>query len=232
MKRSLGLTLVALFLAACMTAQELPTERELEVDILTVSEVYGSPPKVAVPLRVQLGACEQLETRQRFLAEAKTFQLEVIGLPTDSADAECGTAQEYTETVILKDIFESGTYNVVAGEERATFTVPSDYEPETVAAAIQSVDVVLRETDPVQVVVYVNSYYGGCDDSYKDVSQRREGNMFFVDVSVLAFPPPEVPPCPPVEFSFTEQVTLETTDLAPGTYEVNVNGTVETFTLP
>lgn len=231
MKRNLGFILIGLFLAACMTAQEPPTERELEVETLSLSEVYGYPPKVAATLKVQLGVCERLETQQRFIDEVKAFQLEVIGFYTGSGDAECTEVREYTETVVL-DIAYSGQHNVVAGGKRAVFTVPSNYEPETVAAAIESLDVVLRETDPVQVVAYINSYYGGCDDAFKEVSQRRKGDTFFISVMVLAFAPPEVSVCPPVVIPFTERVTLETTDLTPGSYKVDVNGVVESFTFP
>lgn len=230
MKHNLGFMLIGLFLAACMTAEEPLPERELKVETLTLSEVYGSPPKVAVVLEVLSVACEQVDVEQRLVD--KTFRLKVVGFRTDSQDAECtAAAQEYTETVILEELFESGTYNVIAGEEHATFTVPSDYEPETVEVRIQSVDVVLRETDPVEVVIYIN-YNGGCNDLYKDISQRREGDTFFVSVFVSSQEPPDIPTCPPVEILVTERLTLETTDLAPGTYKANVNGIVKTFTLP
>lgn len=232
MKRSLGVLLIGLMLAACTGAQTPFAERELEVETITVSEVYGSPPKVAVVLEVQLGACELLETQQLFIGETKTFRIEVVGFDRGSVDAECTEVRAYTETVILEAFTDSGRYNVVAGGKRAGFTVPAAYEPETVAAAIESVDVVLRETDPVQVVVYVNGYYGGCDDAFKTASQRREGDTFFVAVRVLAPEPPEVPVCPPVAFPFTEPVVLETVGLAPGTYTVDVNGVVKRFQLP
>lgn len=231
MKRNLGFLLVGLFLAACMTAQEPLAERELEVAKLTLSEVYGSPPKVAVVLEVSSVACEQVEVQQRLVD--KTFRLKVIGFRTDARDAECmEAAQEHTETVILEGLFESGAYNVVAGDERATFTVPPDYEPETVEAGIDSVDVVVRESNPLGVVAYVSSFYGGCYNFYKSVSQRREGDTFFVAVLVLAPEPPEVLPCPPTVEPFTERVELETQNLPPGVYKVDINGVVKTFILP
>lgn len=210
MKRNLGFLLVGLFLAACMTVQEPLAERELEVATLTLSEVYGSPPKVAAVLEVSSIACEQVEVQQRLVD--KTFRLKVVGFRTDSRDAECmEVAQEYTETVILEGLF-SGTYNVVAGKERATFTVPSDYEPKTVEAGIDSVDVVVRETNPLEVVAYIN-YNGGCDDLYKDILQRREGDTFFVTVFVASQEPPAAAPCPPIEIPVTERVELETQNL-------------------
>lgn len=230
MKRNLGFLLIGLFLAACMTAQEPLAERELEVATLTLSEVYGSPPKVAVVLEVSSVACEQVEVQQRLVD--KTFRLKVIGFRTDARDAECmEAAQEHTETVILEGLFESGAYNVVAGDERATFTVPPDYEPKTVEAGIDSVDMVVRESNPLEVVAYIN-YNGGCDDLYKDILQRREGDTFFITVFVASQEPPAVAPCPPIEIPVTERVELETQNLPPGIYKVDVNGVVETFTLP
>lgn len=232
MKRSRRLLLffVFLLLSGCSGTQGTYEEREVAVEALTLSEVYGSPPKVAATLTGWTGVCERLETRQR--REGKTFYLSVVGIYEGPADAVCpAVAREYEQVVILEP-FESGVYTVTAGDERATFTLPSDYGPETVRAGIESVDLLVPESNPVEAVLYINSYYGGCDDVYKDVTQRREGNVFFVDVFVLASEPPEVPPCPPIAIPFTERVTLSVQDLTPGTYKVNVNGVVESFTLP
>ncbi len=110
MKRNLKFELIGLFLASCMEIQEPLPERELKVETLTLSEVYGSgsPPKVAAVLEVQLGACEQVDVEQRLVN--KRFELKVIGFRTNSPGADCTeAAQEYTETVILEELFESGT---------------------------------------------------------------------------------------------------------------------------
>jgi len=134
---------------------------------------------------------------------------------------------------VILELFESGVYTVVAGDKRATFGLPTDYEPKTVRADIESVDLFPPGSNPAEVVLYVNSYYGGCDDAYKDVVQRREGNVFFVDVFVLAPEPPEVPPCPHNRYSvYRTGDAIQCKDLLPASIKVDVNGVVESFTLP
>lgn len=158
--------------------------------------------------------------------------MSVVGIYEGPADAECpAIAEEYTQRVTLDlEGLEAGTYTVRAGDKSATFILPSA-ERRTVEATIENVDVVLRESDPVQVVVYVNSYYSGCT-TFSSVSQRRDMDTFFITVLVSAPILPGEPTCPPTEYPFTEQVVLETTGLDAGDYVVSVNGVQKTFTLP
>lgn len=228
MKRSL--TLIACLGLLCGCAQSVYQEHELAVETLTLSEVYSNPPKVAAVLTGWTGVCERLEVRKSLLD--KTFRLKVLSIYEGPADAACpAMAQEYSQTVILDGIVSEGVYNVLAGDKQEAFEIPADYKPETVEASIKTVDILLREMFPVQVVAYI-TYERGCDPTpYVDISQRREGNTFFISVRISTLPP-EVPACPPVEYPVTEQVTLETQNLAPGTYTVNVNGVVKRFDLP
>ena len=119
MQRSLGLLSIVLLLSACMSAQKPSLERELPVETLTVSDIYGVPAKVAVTLGVKVGGCEQAEIWQRL--ENRTLQLFAVGYKS-SAQAACSAkAQKYTATVISESLPESGTYTVIAGDKRATF---------------------------------------------------------------------------------------------------------------
>lgn len=222
--------LICSFLLLPSCARSVYQEQELTVETLTLSEVYGSPPKVVATLKGWTGVCERLEVRQRL--EQKTFSLSVFAIYEGPADAGCpALAQEYTQTLILDATIGPGVYTVVAGDERATFEIPADYQPEMTEPRIEAVDIVLRETFPVQVVAYI-TYDRGCDPTpFVDILQRREGDTYFISVRLDKIPQ-ELVTCPPIKYPVTEQVTLETTDLEPGTYTVNVNGVVKSLELP
>lgn len=64
-----------------------------------------------------------------------------------------------------------------------------------------------------------------------DVLQRREAQTFFVTVREV-YNRPLGTSCTLAVSNFRQEVLLETQDLEPGPYEVNVNGTVESFTSP
>lgn len=224
------LALAVLFLCGCSSPEASGGERELPVEALSLSELYDHPPKVVATLTVLPNTCEHLERRRLFFD--KTFTLGIVGFKDRPADAECpAVAQAYDDVVILDEMSEPGEYTVVAGERRATFVYPEPYVPETALVPVRSVDVALQESFPAGVVAHI-VFASGCDpEVYKEVTQRREGDTFFVTVR-QGTTPPELPPCPPVETLLTESVTLTTDGLEPGTYEVNVNGVVKSFTLP
>ncbi len=230
MRRNAALISVALLFLLSSCSQIVYREQELAVETLTLSEVYGSPPKVVATLKGWTGVCERLEVQKRLLD--KTFQLKVISIYEGPADAECpALAQEYIQTVILDGIASEGVYTVTAGDKQATFEIPADYQPETVEAPIKSVDVVFRESFPVQVVAYI-TYDRGCDPTpYITISQRFVGSTFFVSV-LQGTIPPILGTCPPTTYPVTEQVTLETQNLSPGTYEVEVNDFKTSFEMP
>jgi hypothetical protein len=195
-----------------------------------VALLESYPVQVVVTARGSLrSGCEEMAgVSQRF--EDDTFFVTVLGSfpPGIACTPE---APPFSETVTLETQgLSPGTYKVDVNGVVETFTLPAG-ERRTVEATIENVDVVLRESDPLQVVVYIDSYYGGCT-TFSSVSQRRDRDTFFITVLVSGPILPGEPTCPPTEYPFTEQVVLETNDLPPGTYKVNVNGVVETFTFP
>jgi hypothetical protein len=217
-----------LFLAGCMGARDIYQENPVAVETLTLGEVQENPRRITATLTGYTGVCERLKTRQR--REGKTFYLSVVGIYEGPADAVCpAVAREYTQTVTLDlEGLEPGVYSVRADDESDTFTLPEDGRV-TYAAIVDSVEVALLGSYPVQVVVTARgSLRSGCED-IAGVSQRFEDDTFFV--TVLGSFPLGIA-CTPVAPPFTERVTLTTADLVSGTYKVNVNGVVESFTLP
>ena len=227
MQHSYWYVVVALlFLAGCIGAQNIYRESPVAVESLTLGPFQREPARTVVTLKGQAGICERLDTRQRL--EGKTFYLSVIGIHEGPADRECAAVVEaYMQTVELMFFgLEPGLYTVKAGALAKTFNVP----PADVSEAlVDAVEVALLESDPVQVVVTANGYLrSGCQE-IGEVSQHFESDTFFVTISAMS---PWGGACPPIAPPFTERVTLETQNLPPGTYEVDVNGVVKTFTLP
>lgn len=218
--------LLFLFLTGCMGARNIYRENPVGVETLTLSEVQESPRQVTATLKGYTGVCVQLGTRQR--REGKTFYLRVVGIYEGPADVACpAVAVEYTQTVTL-DLygFEAGVYTIRAGSLSQTFSVPAQAMRE---ALVDRVEIALLESDPVQVVVTAEGSLGSGCQEIGDVNQRFEKDTFFITVLAVL---PWALDCTPVAPPFSEKVTLETADLAPGTYKVNVNGVVETFAFP
>lgn len=224
---------ILLCLTACRGAPNIYQEYPVGVDTLTLGEVQKSPPQVVATLKGYTGVCERLETRQRLEAEAKTFYLSVAGIYEGPANAECpAIAQEYMQKVTLElSGLAPGIYVVRAGNQLASFALRQD-EWEPYEASILDVEIALLESDPVQVVVTAEGHlHNGCD-VLGEVNQHRVGDTFFVTVYGLT---PDLPAdfaCTPAGANFSERIALQTTDLPPGTYKVDVNGVVESFTFP
>jgi hypothetical protein len=172
--------------------------------------------------------CRSLETRQRLEAEEKTFYLSVVGIYEGPANAECpAIAQEYTQRVTLElEGLEAGIYTVRAGELVRTFSAPAET---TFEVSVETLEIALLESYPVQVVVTASGHFrSGCEE-IAGISQRLEGDTFFVTILGKA---PWAAVCTPDAPPFHERIALQTTDLPPGTYKVNVNGVIESFTFP
>jgi hypothetical protein len=222
------LFIALLFLSGCVGTPDVYRENPVGVETLTLGEVQENPKQITATLTGYTGVCERLETRQR--REGRTFYLSVVGIYEGPADAACpAVAREYTQTVTLDlEGLEAGVYTVSAGDKSDTFILLAG-ERVTYAATVDSVEVALLESYPVQVVVTARGSLRSGFEEMAGVSQRFEDDTFFV--AVLGSFPPGIA-CTPVAPPFTERVTLTTADLAPGTYKANVNGVVETFTFP
>ena len=97
-------------------------------------------------------------------------------------------------------------------------------------ASIERIELeVSAESASVRVTAY-GHFTGGCKVLH-EVTQRREGDTFFVEITTAEPADLSATLCEPGEPS-TEEVILSVEDFPDGTYTVNVNGVTETFTLP
>ena len=96
-------------------------------------------------------------------------------------------------------------------------------------AMVDSVEVQIRESLPVQVSVNVKSNLPDACTQIDAINTLRDGNTFNVDISTTR--PVEVL-CAQVLTPFEENVSLDVKGLTKGTYTVNVNGVTATFDLP
>lgn len=95
-------------------------------------------------------------------------------------------------------------------------------------ALVEGVSIAILESFPVQVqVTAVGSLRSGCEEIY-DVLASREENTFTVIMNAAA---PKDAVCTKVLRPFEETFALDVMGLPAGTYTVDVNGVVETFTL-
>jgi hypothetical protein len=225
-RKSVVLLLCLALLFGC--SQNVYQEHELSVETLTLSDLQREPARITATLTGWTGVCERLVVRQQL--SGKTFHLTLAGISEGPADAACpAIAREYTERAVIEfsryDL-EPGTYRVRVGSLEETFTYPADAGRE---AWVEAVDVALLESYPVQIVVSAHgSLRSGCDE-IAEVTQRLEDHTFFVTILAAE---PWGESCPPIAPPFTERVTLETTDLPPGPYTVDVNGVTQDFVLP
>jgi inhibitor of cysteine peptidase len=96
-------------------------------------------------------------------------------------------------------------------------------------AMVDSVEVQIRESLPVQVSVNVKGNLPDACTQINVINTLRDGNTFNVDISTTR--PVEVL-CAQVLTPFEENVSLDVKGLNKGTYTVNVNGVTATFDLP
>ncbi|MGB1249687.1 MAG: NBR1-Ig-like domain-containing protein, partial [Candidatus Promineifilaceae bacterium] len=97
-------------------------------------------------------------------------------------------------------------------------------------ASINSAELNILETFPVQVILVVRGQFINDCTVIDRVDQAQGGNTFAVEVIALS-PSPVNATCLPVPTEYEQQVPLDVADLRAGTYAVNVNGNIQTFTL-
>ena len=105
---------------------------------------------------------------------------------------------------------------------------PEDSQPTRGQAIVQSIDVLIMESFPVQVSVTASgSLPDGCTQIDEVISQRTD-NAFRVAITTLRQPSAI---CTQALVPFEESVPLDVAGLPAGTYEVTVNGVSDSFTL-
>jgi inhibitor of cysteine peptidase len=99
---------------------------------------------------------------------------------------------------------------------------------DTGLAQVESIDIVLLESFPVQVHVLAKGTLPDSCTTINRISRDREGNAFLV---ILTTARPEGVACAQVLTPFEETIPLDVYGLDAGTYTVDVNGVTDTFTL-
>lgn len=93
---------------------------------------------------------------------------------------------------------------------------------------IQSLDLLMLESFPVQVQAHVTGFLPNGCASVGEIEQRREGDTFFVTVPVQ-FPADAI--CTMILKEEDVTIPLEVAGLKAGEYHVVVNGIADSFTL-
>lgn len=98
----------------------------------------------------------------------------------------------------------------------------------TGTAQIDSIDLLILESFPVQIQAHVIGWLGDGCTTMGTITQVRDGNTFTVTI------PTERPAdaiCTQQLVGFEETIPLDVHGLPAGTYTVDINGVTETFTL-
>lgn len=95
-------------------------------------------------------------------------------------------------------------------------------------AQIDSINILLMESFPAQVHVHFSGTLGDSCTTVGQVSQKREGTTFFIEVTTKR---PAEAICAQVLATFNKSVPLDVAGLKAGTYTVDINGVTDTFTL-
>ncbi|HUP26929.1 MAG TPA: hypothetical protein VM409_00720 [Chloroflexia bacterium] len=96
------------------------------------------------------------------------------------------------------------------------------------SAQVDSIDILMLESFPVQVSVTVKGNLPDACTTLGTISRTRNGNTFNVNVATTR---PRSAMCAQMIVPFEETLALDVAGLKAGTYTVNVNGVSKTFTL-
>lgn len=157
-----------------------------------------------------------------------------------TGDIACTQALVPFEETVDLDIqgLEPGTYTVIAQDQQATFTLdvenvlPSQGEDIKFSfgstATVESLDVQIMESFPVQVSVVLTGYLpDGCTEIY-EIKAPREGQTFTIDVVTRK---PVDLACTMAIVPFEETISLDVEGLPAGEYTVEYGELSQTFTL-
>lgn len=100
-------------------------------------------------------------------------------------------------------------------------------EMNEVLAPVESIDVLVLESFPVQIHVVIDGYLPNPCYEITRIEQHREGNTFYVTVMMKG----SGLICIQVIEPYQEVVALDVYGLPAGTYQVDVNGITGSFTL-
>jgi inhibitor of cysteine peptidase len=100
-------------------------------------------------------------------------------------------------------------------------------EPRINLAEVTEIELFSQEMFPVQIIAVAKGYLPNPCTRIDQIIQSREGNNFFITIKTKS----TQDLCIQVLTSFTETIPLEVYGLPAGTYIVNVNGIIDTFTL-
>ena len=96
-------------------------------------------------------------------------------------------------------------------------------------AGVESFDIVVLESEPVQVRVVVYGWMSDACTTIRNFEQSVEGTT--IRLKIITTRPGDVM-CAQMIKRFRETFPLETKDLAPGSYTLDVNGKTQDFALP
>jgi len=94
-------------------------------------------------------------------------------------------------------------------------------------APVEAIDILIAESFPVQVYVKINGYLPTPCFKISRIEQHREENTFYITIMIKD----SGKVCIQVIEPYQQNVSLEVYGLPAGTYQVNVNGVMGSFTL-
>jgi hypothetical protein len=145
-------------------------------------------------------------------------------IPLDVLNLDAGT---YTVTVDqVSDSFELAVDNIP--QEPGMGAEPSEEVIVSKMAAVESIEIRILESSPVQVHVLTKGILtDGCTE-IGEIIKEREGNSFHVRLTTVR---PADAICTQELAPFEESVPLDVYGLPAGTYTVEVNGVTDSFEL-
>ncbi|MFW6115978.1 MAG: hypothetical protein ACOC7Y_02830 [Chloroflexota bacterium] len=228
------------------------THGSAEVEEIDILILESFPAQVTVIARGYLrdGCTEIQEISQNFDAATNTFVIEITTVrPTD---AVCTLALERFEETISLDVqgLPAGTYTVDVNGVSDTFTfsvdnvLPDDEDGDSAddsltpqlpsvtreTADVEEISIRIMESFPVQVAVVARGHHrDGCTE-IDEIRQSFDAatDTFFVEITTTR---PTEALCTMALEPFEERVSLDVEGLPAGTYTVDVNGVVDTFTI-
>ena len=213
---------------------------EATVDSLQVTILESFPVQVSVTLEGTLpdGCTEIHEILSS--RDGKTFNIEIV-TRRPSGDVACTMALVPFEESISLDVvgLEAGTYEVVARDQEASFTLDVDnllQEPGGEGkylygseARVRSMTVDVIASDPTEVRVTLDGYLpDGCPKIH-EITYERQDDVFTIEI-VTRRPSGDVF-CTMAIVPFTETVSLDVAELPAGDYTVRCGGLEESFSL-